>query len=71
MIDFGFGVPIWGREDGIGFLTTRVGTPKYLPPEITFENWTLPYQGQDADLFALAITLFILMYAYQDQNGAT
>ena len=36
VIDFGFGVPLYGR-DGSGFLRTRVGTLPYLSPEITNE----------------------------------
>ena len=56
IVDFGFACPLEGR-DGTGTNRTRVGTLGYMAPEIMAKK---PYQGQDADLFALGVILFIL-----------
>lgn len=56
LIDFGFGMALCGRS-GYGYLTTRLGTPMYMAPEIL--DKTVPYQGQDADCFALGVLLFV------------
>ena len=37
-------------------METRCGTPYYLPPEMVIGNI---YQGADADLFSLGVTLFM------------
>jgi len=55
--DFGFAGPIAGRT-GTGYLTTRLGTEPYQAPEI---NERKPYKGEEVDLFALAIVLFIVV----------
>ena len=54
--DFGFAAPIYGR-DGSGFLTTNLGTPGYMAPEIHNGH---AYQGEVVDLFAIGVILFIL-----------
>jgi serine/threonine protein kinase len=55
--DFGFAAPTQGRE-GSGFLNTKLGTESYMAPEIHTKQ---PYKGQDVDLFAASIILFIMM----------
>jgi len=54
--DWGFAAPTAGR-DGSGFLKTHLGTVAYMSPELLEKN---EYQGNQADLFALGIILFIL-----------
>lgn len=54
--DFGFAVTVRGR-DGSGFLTSYKGTEAYMAPEI---NNHFAYHGQQVDLFALGVILFIL-----------
>jgi serine/threonine protein kinase len=46
-------------KDGSGFLHTVLGTESYMAPEIHAKK---PYKGNEVDLFAAAIILFI-MYA--------
>jgi len=55
--DFGFAAPIEGR-DGSGHLTTKLGTLNYMAPEIHLNQ---PYQGEQIDVFASAIILFIMV----------
>jgi len=55
--DFGFAAPIEGR-DGSGNLTTKLGTMNYMAPEIHLDQ---PYQGEQIDVFASAIILFIMV----------
>ena len=55
--DFGFAGPIAGRT-GTGYLTTSLGTEPYQAPEI---NERKPYKGEEVDLFALGIVLFIIV----------
>ena len=55
--DFGFAAPLEGR-DGSGFLTTRLGTPNHMAPEINLKR---PYQGRSVDYFAAAIILFVMV----------
>ena len=55
--DFGFAAPIEGR-DGSGNLTTKLGTMNYMAPEIHLNQ---PYQGEQIDVFAAAIILFIMV----------
>ena len=38
-------------------MTTKLGTPMYMAPEI--HDKSVKYQGQDADLFALGVSLFV------------
>lgn len=56
IIDLGYGLTLSGRKQD-GYTNTRLGTPMYMAPEI-FDK-TIPYQGQDADLFAFGVTLFV------------
>ena len=66
--DFGFAMPVWGR-DGSGMLQTKRGTPEYMAPEI-WEQSNYPYgkapgyNGQAVDLFALGVILFNLMTGF-------
>ena len=55
--DFGFASSLEGK-DGKGLLTTTLGTPGYMAPEIMLEQ---PYEGKEIDLFAAAVILFILV----------
>ena len=55
IIDLGYGLALEGRNKN-GFMTTYVGTPMYLAPEI---RAGVPYQGQDVDVFALGVTLLV------------
>jgi len=55
--DFGFAASTWGR-DGSGHLTTHLGTPNYMAPEIHLNQ---PYEGKEVDLFAAGIILFIMV----------
>lgn len=55
--DFGFSAPILGRN-GKGHLFTKLGTRPYMAPEIHLDQ---PYTGEQVDLFASAIVLFILI----------
>jgi serine/threonine protein kinase len=54
--DFGFAAPTQGRT-GTGFLHTFLGTLQFMAPEILQNQ---PYQGQQADLFALGVVLFLM-----------
>lgn len=55
--DFGFAVVLSGR-DGSGQLHTHLGTESYMAPEI---HQRKPYRGNEVDLFAAGIILFIMM----------
>jgi len=57
LVDFGFAAPTEGK-DGSGYLTTPLGTPNYMAPEIHLRK---PYQGRSIDIFASAIILFIMV----------
>ena len=52
--DFGFAAPLMGK-DGSGWLTTKLGTPGFMAPEIGLGQ---PYEGEVIDLFAVGVTLF-------------
>lgn len=54
--DFGFAAKLTGKN-GTGFMTTILGTDTYMAPEI---SEGVPYMGNAADLFALAVILFSL-----------
>ena len=56
LIDFGFALALSGRK-GTGYMKSKLGTPMYMAPEI--QDKTVPYQGTDADIFALGVTLFV------------
>jgi len=55
--DFGFAGPVAGK-DGSGYLTTGLGTPQYMAPEIHLKQ---PYQPRTIDLFASAVILFSMV----------
>lgn len=55
--DFGFAAPVEGK-DGSGYLTTGLGTPNYMAPEILLKQ---PYEARPVDLFAAAVILFIMV----------
>ena len=57
LVDFGFCCPLNGR-DGKGFNSSYVGTPGYMAPEIIAKEH---YNGEDIDLFAAAVILFIMV----------
>ena len=54
VIDIGYGLALGGRNDS-GFMKTRLGTWMYMAPEII--DRTIQYQGQDADCFALGVSM--------------
>ena len=56
IVDFGFATPLQG-ELGSGWLTKERGTPTYMSPEMHKRE---KYQGQDVDLFALGVILFVM-----------
>ena len=64
--DFGFAAPTEGR-DGTGFLKTILGTGAYMAPELHTRQ---KYKGQEVDLFAMAIILFILYTGHPPFNSA-
>lgn len=53
--DFGLSTLIKGH-DGDGFLYTHLGTKGYRPPEMEEGK----YQGDQADIFAVGVILFLL-----------
>ena len=55
--DFGFAGPLAGRT-GTGYMSTQCGTKPYQAPEI---NEGKVYKGEEVDLFAIAIVLFIMV----------
>ena len=57
LTDFGFAGPLKGRGRD-GKLTTNLGTPAYLAPEVIIKQ---PYYGEKMDIFATAVCLFILL----------
>jgi len=61
IVDFGFAAPVAGRQ-GSGFNSTKLGSPMYMAPEILYND---EYQGQGADLFALAVILFSMRSRHQ------
>ena len=58
LCDFGFTSELHGH----GFLIAEAGTPGYMAPEIWNARYGIPYQGTDADLFAMGVLLFIAMF---------
>ena len=57
LTDFGWACPLSGKNRD-GKLTDAVGTPAYMPPE---ELAGKSYCGKQADLFALAVSLFMML----------
>ena len=68
LIDLGMCVPLAGKKKD-GFNRACKGTPAYMSPE----HWhRTAYQGQDADLFALGVSLFVMrMYKYPFDSSTT
>ena len=56
IIDLGYGLALSGRS-GKGFMKTKLGTSMYMAPEV--HDKTVFYYGQDADCFALGVSMFI------------
>ena len=68
LIDLGMCVPLEGKKKD-GFNRACKGTPAYMSPE----HWMrVAYQGQDADIFALGVSLFVMrMYKYPFDSATT
>ena len=64
--DFGFSIPIMGAK-GNGKLHSYKGTLGYMPPE---QHAKKAYSGKQADLFALAIVLFMMITQCQPFDEA-
>ena len=60
LTDFGFAGPLKGNGRN-GMLTTKLGTPNYLAPEIIMKQ---PYYGEKTDIFACGVVLFVLVSFY-------
>ena len=58
LVDFGFASEL----QEYGFLNKLQGTPHYMAPEIWESQFGKSYQGTDADLFALGVTLFVAQF---------
>ena len=56
IVDFGFDAPLEG-EEGSGWMKAYKGTPGYMAPEMIKHE---KYQGQEIDMFALGVILFIM-----------
>jgi len=65
--DFGFAAPLEGR-DGSGNLYTNLGTHNYMAPEIHLKQ---PYKGDQVDLFAAGMILFIMVAQHPPFSSAT
>lgn len=63
--DFGFSTYMQG--DGSGHLKTILGTTAYMSPQLLTK---VSYKGQDSDLFALGIILFIMYTGHPPFNCA-
>ena len=57
LVDFGFSTCVFGK-DGQGFLSTTLGTPSYMAPEIHEKR---AYTGMAVDVYASGVILFILI----------
>jgi serine/threonine protein kinase len=67
IIDYGFAASLEGR-DGSGFNTSQVGTIAYMAPQILAK---VPYRGNEVDLFAMAVILFIMYTGHPPFNEAS
>ena len=67
LIDFGLAAPIEGR-DGSGFLKITLGTYGYMAPEIHLGR---KYKGEQVDVFALGVILFVMYSKHPPFNAAT
>ena len=64
LIDLGMFSTLAGANKS-GFFQSKKGTPQYMCPEV---HKGKTYQGTDADIFALGVSLFIMrMYKYPFQ----
>jgi serine/threonine protein kinase len=66
IMDFGFAAPTHGR-DGSGKLSTNLGTPGYMAPEILEGQ---QYMGPSVDTFAFGVIMFILYAGYPPFSDA-
>jgi len=67
IIDFGLAAPVQGR-DGSGYLKTALGTFGYMAPEIHLGR---KYKGEQVDVFALGVILFVMFSKHPPFNAAT
>ena len=67
LADFGFAGPIEGRKKD-GKLYTNLGTYNYMAPEIHLNQ---PYHGDQVDLFAAGMILFIMIAQHPPFSSAT
>jgi len=66
LLDFGFAACKYGR-DGSGMLSTYLGTPTYMAPEIQLGK---PYKGTAVDIFAAGVLLFIMFTGHPPFRSA-
>lgn len=67
IIDFGLAAPSEGR-DGSGYLKTTLGTYGYMAPE---QHLNRVYKGDQVDIFAIGIILFVMHSMHPPFNAAT
>ena len=68
VIDFGFAAPVQGF-DNYGYLDDgRIGTHGYMAPEILQRK---PYHGCPADIFAMGVILFELIFRFHPFKAAS
>ena len=65
--DFGFAAPVEGRDGG-GYLNSKLGTLNYMAPEIHLGR---KYKGEQVDVFALGVILFVMFSKHPPFNAAT
>jgi serine/threonine protein kinase len=65
--DFGFAGALSGR-DGSGYMRTILGTKPYMAPEL---NERKKYRGEQVDIFAAGVILFIMVSGAPPFNAAT
>jgi serine/threonine protein kinase len=65
--DFGFAANKQGKE-GQGLLYTSLGTPSYAAPELHLKS---PYYGVCNDIFALGVTMFVIVTGSMPFKAAT
>lgn len=66
LADWGFSIPLVGQH-GNGKLTSYKGTLGYMPPE---QHAKKAYSGKSADLFAVAVVLFMMITQCQPFDEA-
>ena len=67
IIDFGLAAPVQGR-DVSGYLKTALGNFGYMAPEIHLGR---KYKGEQVDVFALGVILFVMFSKHPPFNAAT